>query len=47
MQSIHQKEGVAGFFRGLSLRVSKVAPSCAIVIMSYEVLKQALYARVL
>jgi solute carrier family 25, member 39/40 len=34
-------EGLAGFFKGMSLRVSRVAPSCAMVIMSFELLKKA------
>ena len=34
--------GFGGFFRGVIPRVSKIAPSCAIVIASYELLKQLL-----
>jgi solute carrier family 25 protein 39/40 len=34
-QIIHQ-EGYQGLFRGLSPRIAKVAPSCAIMISSYE-----------
>jgi solute carrier family 25 protein 39/40 len=35
-------EGPSGFFRGLVPRLAKVAPSCAIVIVTYEALKWAL-----
>ena len=35
-------EGPIGFFRGLVPRLAKVAPSCAIVIVTYEALKWAL-----
>ncbi|KAI8378506.1 mitochondrial carrier domain-containing protein [Blakeslea trispora] len=40
IRDIFQKDGAAGFFRGVVPRVVKVAPACAIMISSYEVGKQ-------
>lgn len=37
---IARQEGLAGLFAGLSTRVAKVAPSCAIMIASYELGKR-------
>jgi solute carrier family 25 protein 39/40 len=34
------QEGLAGFFRGWQPRAIKVAPSCGIVIASYELFKR-------
>ncbi|KAG0303426.1 hypothetical protein BGZ98_006665 [Dissophora globulifera] len=42
MQAIVQEEGYRGLWRGLTARVAKVAPSCAIMISSYEIGKKAL-----
>ncbi|KAG0266409.1 hypothetical protein DFQ27_009785 [Actinomortierella ambigua] len=42
MRAIVREEGFAGLWRGLTARVAKVAPSCAIMISSYEVGKKAL-----
>lgn len=39
VQSITREEGMRGLFRGLLPRVAKVAPSCAIMISSYEFFK--------
>ena len=39
VRKLWQTDGVAGFFRGVVPRVTKIAPSCAIVIASYELLK--------
>jgi solute carrier family 25 protein 39/40 len=39
LRAIWQSEGTAGLFRGLSPRVCKVAPACAIMIGSYEFCK--------
>ncbi|OBZ84556.1 Solute carrier family 25 member 40 [Choanephora cucurbitarum] len=40
VRDIFQKDGTAGFFRGVVPRVVKVAPACAIMISSYEVGKR-------
>lgn len=37
LRQIIQQEGYQGLFRGLTPRIAKVAPSCAIMISSYEV----------
>ncbi|KAG0192102.1 hypothetical protein DFQ28_010101 [Apophysomyces sp. BC1034] len=37
LRQIYQQDGLRGLFRGLSPRIAKVAPSCAIMISSYEV----------
>ncbi|KAI9105881.1 mitochondrial carrier domain-containing protein [Phlyctochytrium arcticum] len=37
LRDIHYNEGWAGVFRGLSPRVAKVAPACAVMISSYEI----------
>ncbi|KAG0007406.1 hypothetical protein BGZ80_004689 [Entomortierella chlamydospora] len=42
MKAIVRDEGYRGLWRGLTARVAKVAPSCAIMISSYEVGKKAL-----
>jgi solute carrier family 25 protein 39/40 len=42
--AIARAEGVAGLFRGLAPRLVKVAPSCAVMIGSYECVKRALHA---
>jgi len=39
---IARHEGVAGLFAGGTARVAKVAPSCAIMIGTYEIVKRAL-----
>jgi solute carrier family 25 protein 39/40 len=39
-KEIYREDGFAGFLRGLSPRLTKVAPSCAIMISSYELFKQ-------
>lgn len=44
VRSIWQEEGIRGFFRGAVPRVAKVAPSCAIVIASYEMFKRLLWS---
>ncbi|KAI8086250.1 mitochondrial carrier domain-containing protein [Halteromyces radiatus] len=36
LQQIYRQEGIHGLFRGLSARLAKVAPSCAIMIYFYE-----------
>jgi solute carrier family 25 protein 39/40 len=36
LKNIMLKDGTAGFFRGVTPRVVKVAPACAIMISSYE-----------
>lgn len=43
VREIVRKEGVTGLFRGVVPRVGKVAPSCAIVIATYEIFKRAIY----
>lgn len=45
LRQLLANEGVAGLFAGLGARVAKVAPSCAIMISSYEVGKQLLASR--
>ncbi|ETW08498.1 hypothetical protein, variant [Aphanomyces invadans] len=40
MREIVQSEGVGGLFTGLSARVAKVAPACAVMISTYEAGKQ-------
>ncbi|KAF9386145.1 hypothetical protein BGX21_000877 [Mortierella sp. AD011] len=42
MRAIVRDEGFRGLWRGLTARVAKVAPSCAIMISSYEIGKKAL-----
>ncbi|KAF9337889.1 hypothetical protein BG006_001876 [Podila minutissima] len=42
MRAIVREEGYRGLWRGLTARVAKVAPSCAIMISSYEIGKKAL-----
>ncbi|KAF9972333.1 hypothetical protein BGZ73_004570 [Actinomortierella ambigua] len=42
MRAIVREEGFPGLWRGLTARVAKVAPSCAIMISSYEIGKKAL-----
>ncbi|KAF9203576.1 hypothetical protein BGZ49_006266 [Haplosporangium sp. Z 27] len=42
MKAIVREEGYRGLWRGLTARVAKVAPSCAIMISSYEIGKKAL-----
>lgn len=42
MRTIHQAEGVAGLWRGNQTRMIKVAPSCAIMIFSYDLGKRVL-----
>jgi uncharacterized membrane protein YgcG len=42
MRAIVAEEGYRGLWRGLTARVAKVAPSCAIMISSYEIGKKAL-----
>ncbi|KAF9120573.1 hypothetical protein BGW39_011265 [Mortierella sp. 14UC] len=42
MKAIVAAEGYSGLWRGLTARVAKVAPSCAIMISSYEIGKKAL-----
>ena len=42
MKAIVAEEGPRGLWRGLTARVAKVAPSCAIMISSYEIGKKAL-----
>ncbi|KAF7726270.1 hypothetical protein EC973_008980 [Apophysomyces ossiformis] len=37
LKQIYKQDGIRGLFRGLSPRIAKVAPSCAIMISSYEV----------
>ncbi|KAL9548864.1 hypothetical protein PS6_006389 [Mucor atramentarius] len=36
LKQIYQQNGVRGLFRGLTPRVAKIGPSCAIMISSYE-----------
>jgi len=38
--TIVAEEGVRGLFKGFVPRVAKVAPSCAIMVASYEFFKQ-------
>lgn len=40
LKSIYRTEGISGLTRGLIPRVGKVAPSCAIMISSYELSKR-------
>lgn len=40
LKNIMVKDGAAGFFRGVTPRVVKVAPACAIMISSYEMGKR-------
>ena len=42
--AIARSEGLAGLFAGVGARVAKVAPSCAIMISSYEACKRVLRA---
>ena len=41
--NIVRKHGILGLFRGVAPRVFKVAPSCAIVIASYEMFKRLIW----
>lgn len=36
LKQIYQQDGFRGLFRGLTPRVAKIGPSCAIMISSYE-----------
>ncbi|KAI8066412.1 mitochondrial carrier domain-containing protein [Gongronella butleri] len=36
LRAVYKQEGVSGLFRGLGPRLAKVAPSCGIMISSYE-----------
>eukprot|EP00038_Savillea_parva_P007129 m.167959 g.167959 ORF g.167959 m.167959 type:complete len:408 (-) comp12902_c0_seq1:47-1270(-) len=45
MREIVQKQGVAGLFVGLTPRIAKVAPACAIMISTYEAGKSFFAAR--
>lgn len=36
LREILREEGVSGAFRGLTARIFKIAPACAIMIASYE-----------
>lgn len=36
LKSVYRKEGLSGLFKGLSARLIKVGPACAIMISSYE-----------
>lgn len=45
MAEICQKEGVRALFQGLLPRVGKVAPACAIMISSYELVKHFFVSR--
>lgn len=40
LDEIRRSEGVAALYTGLSARVAKIAPSCAIMISSYEISKR-------
>ena len=42
IRKIFQQEGLEGLFRGVTARVLKAAPACAIMISSYELGKQYL-----
>ena len=42
MRTIYSTEGVAGLWRGNQTRMIKVAPSCAIMIFSYDLGKRLL-----
>jgi solute carrier family 25 protein 39/40 len=37
---IYKREGIAGLMSGYTARIAKVAPSCAIMISTYEVGKR-------
>ncbi len=39
-RQIYEQEGMSGFFKGITPRVVRAAPSCAIMISTYELLKQ-------
>ena len=41
-RSVVREEAASGLFRGVGPRAARVAPSCAIVLASYEILKKAL-----
>ncbi|CEG69885.1 hypothetical protein RMATCC62417_05877 [Rhizopus microsporus] len=36
LEHVYKQEGIRGLFRGLTPRIAKVAPSCAIMISTYE-----------
>jgi solute carrier family 25 protein 39/40 len=36
LNQIYQQDGIRGLFRGLTPRIAKIGPSCAIMISSYE-----------
>jgi solute carrier family 25, member 39/40 len=36
IREIHQREGLAGLMKGLSPRLAKIGPACAIMIGAYE-----------
>ncbi|KAG2197880.1 hypothetical protein INT47_003549 [Mucor saturninus] len=36
LKQIYQQDGIRGLFRGLTPRVAKIGPSCAIMVSSYE-----------
>ena len=40
LETIWRKEGFAALYTGLAARVIKIAPSCAIMISSYEISKR-------
>ncbi|KAJ3230475.1 hypothetical protein HDU77_001322, partial [Chytriomyces hyalinus] len=40
MQSVIREDGIKGLFVGLSPRIAKIAPACAIMISSYEIGKR-------
>lgn len=43
MKYIYEKNGIKGLFAGLSPRIIKVAPACAIMIASFEYGKTYFY----
>ncbi len=40
LETIWRTEGLAALYTGLAARVIKIAPSCAIMISSYEISKK-------